>query len=171
MTQKDVLKLLLCNYGYDRNIKIETYYGDEGYLGYDISAESKDDVYTEANCEGFMFHVHMILDYMTKNNISYVSDYWRFSVKNILDDEFRNNQIYLKEEQEKHLQEHIQKMKPLEEFKKKNNPCPTCAINKKDQPGARYNCKLGYTNSCNIVGGFWADVMGLQDKLLNNEKI
>ena len=28
MTGKDFIKILLCSYGYDRNIKVETYNGD-----------------------------------------------------------------------------------------------------------------------------------------------
>ena len=163
-----MLKLLLCNYGYDRNIEIKTFYGDEGYLGYDISAESKDDVYTEANCEGFMFHIHCILDYMKENDVSYVNDYWNFAAKYVLDDDFRNNKIIEKENCERKLQEHLEKMKPLEEFKKKNNPCPNCTINKKDQIGARYNCKLNLMNDCDINEKFWKDVTEFQDKLLNS---
>ena len=51
MTNKDVLKILLCSYGYDRNIKIETYRGDLGRIGYDVYAENKDDGrYEEVAC-------------------------------------------------------------------------------------------------------------------------
>ena len=66
MTNKDVFKVLLCSYGYDRNIKIETYYGDGGFIGYNIHAEDKDgNIYDEVNFEGFMFQVYHLLNFIT----------------------------------------------------------------------------------------------------------
>lgn len=51
MTNKNVFKILLASYGYDRNIKIETYRGDGGCLGYDIYVENKEgDKYHEIAC-------------------------------------------------------------------------------------------------------------------------
>ena len=37
MTGKDFIKILLCSYGYDRNIKVETYNGDYGAPGYEVA--------------------------------------------------------------------------------------------------------------------------------------
>ena len=39
MTGKDFIKILLCSYGYDRNIKVETYNGDFGAPGYEVEAD------------------------------------------------------------------------------------------------------------------------------------
>lgn len=44
MSGKDVLRLLLISYGFCRNIKINTYMGDGGWIGYEVSANNDDDV-------------------------------------------------------------------------------------------------------------------------------
>ena len=48
MTGKDIVKILLCQYGYDRNIEVTTYYGDYGAPGYEIRAEHVLQVVTES---------------------------------------------------------------------------------------------------------------------------
>lgn len=69
MSGKDLLKLLLITYGFTHNVKILTYRGEGNYIGYDVYAESEDDVYHEADCEGLQFHIYEILAYMQRKNI------------------------------------------------------------------------------------------------------
>lgn len=38
MSGKDVLRLLLISYGFCRNIEINTYMGNGGWIGYEVSA-------------------------------------------------------------------------------------------------------------------------------------
>lgn len=67
MTGKDVLTLLLCTFGYDRNIKIVVTRTGLEQPCYDIYAENgKGDVYDDDVCEGLMFAIYRIISYMTK---------------------------------------------------------------------------------------------------------
>ena len=62
MTGKDVLTLLLVNYGF-KEIEIRTYKGEGGAQGYDIGAYNKetDKFYHEVNCEGLMYNITHII--------------------------------------------------------------------------------------------------------------
>lgn len=153
MTNKDVLKILLCHYGYDRNIKIDTYRGVGGCVGYDIHAENKDgEEYSEISCEGFMFHVYMILNHMKETNASFESKWWGIRAKDLCDDEVRNSLVESWDKQEESHKEWAIKNAPIDEWHKKNNPCPTCTINKKDHwDDIHYNCELYHTHSCSIM--------------------
>ena len=44
MSGKDVLRLLLISYGFCRNIEINTYIGDGGCIGYEVSASNDDGI-------------------------------------------------------------------------------------------------------------------------------
>ena len=44
MSGKDVLRLLLISYGFCRNIEINTYMGNGGWIGYEVSANNDDGV-------------------------------------------------------------------------------------------------------------------------------
>jgi len=172
MTNKDVFKILLCSYGYDRNIKIETYRGDEGFIGYDVYAENKEgDSYHEVDCEGFMFHVYEILKYMDEKKVGFKSGWWNFPLKHFLNDDLRNSTIVEWDKKDNEVQESIIRMQPLEEWKKKNNPCPTCTINKKDHWDiVHYKCELCHTHNCNIMTKFWADFQIRTDEFMKNLK-
>lgn len=89
MNGKDLLKLLLLNYGF-KNIEISTYKGDFNYIGYDVWAENKDFQYKAVDCEGLMFHIYQITDFMLKNNIEpVITNRCNQSIKNFLDDKVR----------------------------------------------------------------------------------
>lgn len=153
MTNKDFFKILLCSYGYDRNIKIETYRGDGGFIGYDIYAENKEgDFYHEINCEDFMFRVYQILNYMKEHNGSFKSDWWGIRPNDVCDDKKRSSLIKSWDERDSDNEKWSEAYKPIEEWHKKNNPCPTCAINKKDHwDDIHYNCELNHNHSCQIM--------------------
>ena len=167
MTQKDILKILLYSYGYDRNVRIDKYYGDGGCIGYAVYAENKEgDDYSEENCEGFMFHIFCILDYMKKTNADFKSDYWSLNIKDILNDKFIQSMIIASDKREEEHERWIIKHKPLEEWKKQNNPCPTCIINKKDHwDSIHYNCELCHNSSCNIMISFWEEVGRMESEI------
>lgn len=103
MTGKDVLMLLLCTFGYERNVKIEvTRTGLEEHCYY-IYAENKDgDVFYCDVSEGLMFSIYQIISYMTKydryikapsdktrfldlHELSFESKWWEVPPKIILD--------------------------------------------------------------------------------------
>ena len=153
MTNKDVLKLILCQYGYDRNIQIETYYGDYGVVGYKVSASNKEgDVYEEENCDGFMFHIWCILNYMKKHEVDFCHDYWSDSLKYIIDDKLRNESIKIRDQRNLEFEKSLKRIEPVTEWANKNNPCPTCTINKKDHwDDVHYNCELNHTMRCDIL--------------------
>ena len=171
MTQKDLLKILLCSYGYDRNIQIEKYYGDEGVLGYHVYAENEnEDIYEETNCEPLMFHIYCILNYMKEHNVGFKSEYWMICTKDVLNDSTRQSLINRWDKDEEELVRNIAKYKPLEDWKKQNNPCPSCTINKKDHWDiAHYNCELNHTHSCEILLNFYEEARVRQLEIANGE--
>lgn len=153
MKNTDFLKIILCLYGYDRNINVSSYRGDYGAVGYDVSAQnSEGDTYSEVCCEPFTFHVAMILKYMKENNVDLKSNWWGIGTKNLLDLDYRQS---LLEKWDKHALENqmfAEQYKPIQEWKDKNNPCPNCTINKKDHwDSVHYNCELNHTSSCDLL--------------------
>lgn len=156
MSNKDVLKILLCTYGYDRNLKINTYYGDNGSIGYDVYAENKNgDVYSEINSDGLMFHIYNIHNYMKSNNANLETKYWGYNINYVLNDKIRESFISNIDIIESQTQESLTNLKPIFQWRKDNNPCPTCQINKKDHwDSIHYNCELCHTHSCDILSKF-----------------
>lgn len=170
MTNQDVFKALLCSYGYDRNIKIETYRSNEGYLGYEIYAENKEgDCFHEMNCEGFMFIIYQILDYMKTNNADFKSNWWNYSIKQVSDEKSRNSLIATWDERDRLIAEDIIKMQPCVDWMKENNPCPTCKINKKDHWDIiHYKCELNHNHSCKILLNYLDESNKFRENLYKN---
>ena len=155
MTNKDVFKILLCSYGYDRNIKIETYYGDGGWLGYDIYAENdKGEAYSEVNCEGFLFHVHEILSFIGESQAKQKTLFWNYPIKMLLNDTDREC-IIAKDDYEKEEHKHwCETMKPAHDWEKESHPCKTCVIKQDYEDLIHYNCWLCHTGDCDILKKF-----------------
>jgi len=84
MSGKDLLKLLLLVFGFNKNVVIKTYKGEGGYTGYDISAESDEIGYAQVDCEGLLFHMYEILVFMNENNIKPTTINGEYSIKEIL---------------------------------------------------------------------------------------
>lgn len=169
MNNKDILKILLCYHGYDRNIEIKTYHADGGWIGYDVHAENQEGgLYEEMNCEGIIFHIHCILEFMKENKIESKSKWWDVPIKYLLKDELRKESIDQWDKQEARTKEFIEKTKPLDEWRKKNNPCPNCTINKKDHwDTIHYNCELCHTQSCEILKSFESGYKTFRDDFMN----
>lgn len=92
MSGKDILRLLLINYGFCRDIKIKTYTGDGGWIGYDIYARNDDGVeYSQIDCEGLLFHMYEIQNFMMINNIRPRILAGMFSTNHLLSDERLEN--------------------------------------------------------------------------------
>lgn len=153
MTGKDVLKLLLCSYGYDRNIDIQMYHGEGGCIGYEVNASNAEgDYYLEENCEGLMFHIYCILDYMKENKVPYKHDWWSIPVKDIINDEVRNNLLQKFDEHDECVKKSRVVNQPLFDWLAQNNPCIGCTINKHDHwDDVHYNCELNHNNSCELL--------------------
>lgn len=170
MTQKDTIKILLCSYGYDRNIKITPFRTDYGTIGYEIYAENKEgDIFDEVCGEGFMFIVYQILKHMKKEKAEFESNWWNTPTKYVLDDEEREKIINQFDERDKKIAEDREKLKPLKKWQEENNPCPKCTINKKDHwDFVHYNCELNHTNRCEIVKKYYEERMIYMQNLLKN---
>lgn len=92
MSGKDVLRLLLISYGFCRNIEINTYFGEGGGIGYEVSANNDDGLeYYNVNCEGLLFHIHKIQYFMGTENVVPRIMTGNFSNKHLLSDEHLNN--------------------------------------------------------------------------------
>ena len=169
MTGKDVLTLLLCSFGYDRNIKIET--TNLGYPEpcYDVYAENKDgDVYEQCDSEGLMFHIYEIIAYMTNydrfincpsdktrnfelSNLKFEHKWWGVPPKHILNEVDRNNIIKEDDDRNKRINDAIEKTKPFYEWCRKNNPCNSCTekVPLVSLPiGWHHDCEICYNGSC-----------------------
>lgn len=172
MTNKDLFKILLCTYGYDRNIKIETFRTDDGTIGYEIEAENeKGDVFHNIDGEGVVFDIYEILNYMKQNNVAYKSNWWGVSLKYLLDDAERRKLVNQWDANDKQIQNDIKRMTPLWDWRKENNPCPMCTINKKDHwDSVHYNCELCHTNNCDIKKRFDREYDQHRVKLLNESE-
>jgi hypothetical protein len=167
MTNKDVFKILLCSYGYDRNIKIETYHGDSLDIGYDIYAENKEgDCYEEINCEGFMFHVFKILEYMKDSKANFKTNWWNCSPKYVLDETQRNKRIAAWDKHDKEIEQSIIDMQPFLKWSEENDPCIDCKINKHDHwDDIHHNCELNHNHSCKLLLKFNEDSTAAMFKL------
>jgi hypothetical protein len=89
MSGKDFLTLLLVCYNF-KEVEITTYVGERGSIGYDIYAINKelDEHYCEINCEGLLFNIVHIIEYMTKHGIEPTYDSfpgYNYSIKTILE--------------------------------------------------------------------------------------
>lgn len=156
MTNKDLFKILLCTFGYDRNIKIDTFRREYGSMVYAITAENKDgDVFSECNSEGVLFNVYTIIEYMKDNNVGCDSKWWGYSLKHILVDSERDKILKQWDINDEKNQRQTDRLSPLWEWTKKNDPCPNCNINQKESWDiVHYNCELCHTHSCEILLDF-----------------
>ena len=70
MPGKDILTLLLVIYNF-KDIKITTYRGAGNSHGYEIRAYNKivDEFYYDENCEGLLFNITQIINWMEYKNI------------------------------------------------------------------------------------------------------
>ena len=94
MSGKDVIKLLLCTYGFDRDIKIRYARGKRPHSV--ITAANTDGVVLdEANAKCVNDAVYKIIACMTANGISPEKTYAKRTLKEVLDDEERSK-IYNK---------------------------------------------------------------------------
>lgn len=98
MSGKDVLRLLLISYGFCRNIKVGTYVGNGGWTGYEVSANNDDGLeYHEIDCEGLLFHIYEIHDFMRENGVVPRTMSGNFNNKHLFSDEHLNEILSLSE--------------------------------------------------------------------------
>lgn len=176
MSGKDVLTLLLCSFGYDRNIKIET--TNLGYSEpcYDVYAENKEgDVYEQCDSEGLMFHIYEILSYMTEydrylnspsdktrnldlNKINFENKWWGVAPKHILNEKEREEIIKEEDEKEARIKAYLEKTKPFDKWVEENNPCNSCTekVPLTSLPsGWHHDCEICYNGSCKKMRHFF----------------
>ena len=84
MTAKDVLKLLLVSYGFNKDVEITSYRGEFNAIGYDVFASNGEIDYHEVDCEGLMFHIYEIISFMEINKIKCGVINSRISVSELL---------------------------------------------------------------------------------------
>lgn len=90
MTNKDLITVLLCSYGFDRDIEIETYRGDYGEHGYHIDAKNyQGEHFYYSGCEPIMYFIYTIIKEMQERGINPISVYGRYSIKDVLNPKIR----------------------------------------------------------------------------------
>lgn len=98
MSGKDVLRLLLISYGFCRNIEISSYVGEGGWIGYDVSANNDDGLeYREVDCEGLLFHIYEIQNFMREEKVVPRIMIGNFSNKHLFSDEHLNKLLAMPE--------------------------------------------------------------------------
>ena len=81
----------------------------------------------------------------------------------------RNESIKNRDQRNLESEQSWKRNVPVIEWGNKNNPCPTCIINKKDHwDNVHYNCELHHTMSCDILLKFNKE-FNERLKISNNE--
>ena len=167
MTTTEFIKLAMISAGYVKNLSVEienTDFGEKMYSCYgetydyiddgtDVSAidELGKDISIDCECT-LLDLLREIMDYkQTEFKHQYELDL--YPLKDILDDEKRMQIIKNAEEEEKRILYDIEKMKPVDEYIMKNNPCneaPNCKGNfdNKDTCHSFWKCTHQYHNNC-----------------------
>ena len=169
MTGKDVLTLLLCTFGYDRNIRITTERLGYDEPLYDVHAENAEgDVYEQIDSEGLMFHIYEIISYMTSydryingpcdktrmfdlHNLHFESKWWGVPPKYVLDQNHRESVVVADDERQRQIKEDSERMKPFYEWCDKHHPCNSCTekVPLTSLPaGWHHDCEICYNGSC-----------------------
>lgn len=158
MTGKDVLKMLLCLHGYDRNVKVESYRGEGNAIGYEVYAENANgDSYDEINCNGLMFHISQILDYMKNNGVHKKTAWWRVTPEYAYNDEKREHLVKAWDKYDKDMEEMHERSKPLTDWLSEHSPCKNCTENPHDLEWGNYQCSRHYHNNCPMLLKFRKD--------------
>ena len=175
MTGKDVLTLLLCTFGYDRNIRITTERLGYDEPLYDVHAENADgDVYEQIDSAGLMFHIYEIISYMTEynhyinrpsddtrmfdlRNLHFESNWWGVPPKYVLDEKEREKIVVAKDKRDRQTKEDLERMKPFYEWCEKHHPCNSCTekVPLTSLPaGWHHDCEICYNGSCSKMRHF-----------------
>lgn len=175
MTGKDFIKILLCEYGYDRNIEVSTYYGNGGAHGYVITAEHENgDVFYDIGCEGLMFTIYNILNYMTENHVPFKSDWWGVGSKKAIDDFKRKELVDAWFKDSREHQDWCMKMKRCWEWQAQHRPdCENCPDNPRDLDfdAVHHKCSLSYFNKCEKIHKWRKDCLEYQKKFVKENDI
>ena len=172
MTGKDVLKMLLCLHGYDRNVKVESYRGEGNAIGYEVYAENADgDSYDEVNCDGLMFHISHILDYMRKNNVCTKTAWWEVTPEYAYNDEKREHLVKAWDKYDKDMEEMHERSKPLTDWLSEHFPCKKCTENPHDLEWANYQCSRHYHHNCPMLLKFHEDYDKFRQEFWNKNNM
>lgn len=172
MTGKDVLKMLLCLHGYDRNVKVESYRGEGNAIGYEVYAENADgDSYDEVNCDGLMFHISHILDYMRKNNVCTKTAWWGVTPEYTYNDEKREHLVKAWDKYDKDMKEIHERSKPLTDWLSEHFHCKKCTENPHDLEWANYQCSHHYHHNCPMLLKFHEDYDKFRQEFWNKNNM
>lgn len=165
MNGSDVIKLILVMNGYDRNINIETWKDDEDptLLWYCIQAQNSKRDEIDIEEPGLTATMHILFSELFGTAYNSVPDYIGMTVKDLLDDKYRNDIIRRNEEIQIYNKIYEELSKDLDRWSNENNPCIECKINDHSHwDSIHYNCELCHTHSCKTMIKFYDD---LQTKL------
>lgn len=172
MTGKDILKILLCLHGYDRNVKVESYRGEGNAIGYEVYAENVDgDSYDEVNCDGLMFHIYRILDYMRKNNVCTKTAWWEVTPEYAYNDKKRDHLVNAWDKYDKDMKEMHERSKPLTDWLSEHFPCKKCTDNPHDLEWANYQCSHHYHHNCPMLLKFHEDYDKFRQEFWNKNNM
>lgn len=162
MTGPEIIRMILCNAGYDRNLTVHPYKGDGGIQGYEVHAETSDgECFDTFGCESLSYVVYSIIKKFkdaTPAHIDYA--WWDMPASAFKSDasvkEIRDSWDALELERCNMLE----KLKPLHDWIAKNNPCSEdCDMNEHDNEwdDIHYHCQKCHTSSCPRLTQFHKD--------------
>lgn len=151
MTGTEIIRMLLCITGFDRNVEVSTYRGDEGAIGYDFYGENKDGVtLSDCNCEGLAYNVWEIIEqFKTEQpcaNIDWIDvPQYVFKTDKSVND--------LRKEWDEHdakIKEMSKKNEPVIKWLEENKPCSKECIDNDhlDKTMVHYGCSKSYYHNC-----------------------
>ena len=165
MTGKDMIKVLLISYGFDKDIKIDGGITADGSYLYDVEAYNCDGE-GFSGCDYFLGMIISINEYMDKlrhpeSDALYLdgskvepvdtSCYFRLRdlpVSKLMDDKFRNEFLEKNRQADKEHKEYCDYMAPTWKEDEDARPCTNCQDNPKDLDLAFYRCSKHYYMTC-----------------------
>ena len=141
-------------------------------IGYEVYAENADgDSYDEVNCDGLMFHISHILDYMRKNNVCTKTAWWDVTPEYTYNDEKREHLVKAWDKYDKDMEEMHERSKPLTDWLSEHFPCKKCTENPHDLEWANYQCSRHYHHNCPMLLKFHEDYDKFRQEFWNKNNM
>lgn len=150
----EIIRMVLCLCGYDREVKVSSYKGDCGAQGYEYYAENNNgnDI-SDINCEGLVYNVWNIIN-LSKENVNpapMVDLSWLDVPQYVFKSDKSVNELKAAwDEHEMKVCRNNERTRPISEWLQKNNPySEECIKNDHSYPYAgNYGCDKQYRHNC-----------------------
>lgn len=175
MTGPEIIRMILCLTGYDKNVSVRTYRGEGLAQGYEIHAENENgDSFYDINCEGLPFMIWQILERYKEQDNCYDSSWWNVPSYVFKSDESVNSLREAWDKRKKEQDEINKRNQPLCDWLQQNNPCSEdCDMNEHDNEwdSIHYHCQKCHTNNCPRLKKFNEDYDTFRKEFATQNKL